>query len=84
MCKGIKEWLPNWIRRGWKTAAGQPVLNQDLWERLSAQAARHKVRWHWVRGHSGVPLNERVDQLARNCLESERARLKAAPAGIAR
>ena len=81
VCKGIKEWLPNWIRRGWKTAAGQPVLNRDLWERLSAQAARHHVRWHWVRGHSGVPLNERVDQLARNCLDSERARLQAGRAG---
>lgn len=73
VCKGIDEWLPNWKRRGWKTAAGKPVLNRDLWERLSLQAARHRVRWQWVRGHSGVPLNERVDQMARRCLEQGRA-----------
>ena len=69
VCKGVSEWLPGWQRRGWKTAAGKPVLNRDLWERLAVQAARHKVRWQWVRGHSGVVLNERVDQLARRCLD---------------
>ncbi|MBL8245996.1 MAG: ribonuclease HI [Rhodanobacteraceae bacterium] len=73
VCKGIQEWLPNWIRRGWKTAGGKPVLNRDLWERLAAQVARHQVRWQWVRGHSGIALNERVDQIARECLERGRA-----------
>ncbi len=63
--KGIGEWLPNWIRRGWKTAGGQPVKNQDLWMRLHAAAKPHAVRWHWVKGHAGHPENERVDQLAR-------------------
>jgi ribonuclease HI len=63
--KGIAEWLPGWIRRGWRTAAGAPVKNQDLWERLHAAAARHTVDWRWVRGHSGHVENERVDQLAR-------------------
>ncbi len=77
VCKGIQEWLPQWIRRGWKTAAGKPVLNQDLWERLAAQSRRHRVRWHWVKGHSGVALNERVDQIARTCLERERLALQA-------
>lgn len=72
VCKGIQEWLPQWIRRGWKTAGGQPVLNRDLWERLAAQAHRHRVHWHWVRGHSGVALNERVDRIARECLERGR------------
>lgn len=73
VCKGIQEWLPQWIRRGWKTAAGKEVSNRDLWERLAVQTARHDVRWQWVRGHSGVALNERVDQIARDCLERERA-----------
>src|SRR4249920_691726 len=64
--KGIGEWLPNWIRRGWKTAGGDPVKNKDLWERLQAAAQRHQVRWQWVKGHAGHSENERVDQLARN------------------
>ena len=67
--KGVGEWMPNWIRRGWKTAAGQPVKNQDLWERLDRAASKHKVQWRWVRGHSGHVDNERVDKLARNAAE---------------
>jgi len=70
--KGIGEWLPNWIRRGWKTAAGDPVKNQDLWERLSTANTRHQVVWKWVRGHSGNVDNERVDQLARAAAERVR------------
>ena len=62
--KGIKEWLPNWKKRGWKTAARQPVKNADLWQALDAQVSRHEVHWHWVRGHNGHPGNERADQLA--------------------
>jgi ribonuclease HI len=65
LCKGIREWIGAWQRRGWKTADGRPVSNRDLWERLLAAAAPHRVEWHWVRGHSGVPNNERVDALAR-------------------
>lgn len=64
--KGIGEWMPNWIRRGWKTAGGDPVKNQDLWLRLHDAAARHHVHWRWVKGHNGHPENERVDQLARD------------------
>ena len=63
--KGIGEWLPNWIRRGWKTAGGEPVKNRDLWERLQLAAAPHKVQWKWVKGHAGHVENERVDKLAR-------------------
>ncbi|WP_339828995.1 ribonuclease HI [uncultured Arenimonas sp.] len=70
--KGIGEWLPNWIRRGWKTAAGQPVKNQDLWMRLDAAARPHTVRWKWVKGHAGHVENERVDKLAR--AEAEKLR----------
>ena len=64
--QGIVEWVPGWVRRGWKTAGGDPVKNRDLWERLHAAAARHQVEWRWVKGHSGDPDNERVDELARN------------------
>ncbi len=63
---GITEWLPNWKKRGWKTAARKPVKNADLWKRLDAAAQPHEVSWHWVKGHSGHPENERADQLA-NC-----------------
>ncbi|MEW6677081.1 MAG: ribonuclease HI [Pseudomonadota bacterium] len=62
--KGISEWLPNWIRRGWKTAGGAPVKNQDLWQALAEQAGRHQVSWHWVKGHAGHVENERADALA--------------------
>jgi ribonuclease HI len=70
--KGIGEWLPNWIRRGWKTAGGEPVKNKDLWERLQAAAKPHKVQWKWVKGHAGHAENERVDQLARAAAEKFR------------
>lgn len=63
--KGIGEWLPNWKRRGWKTADGKPVKNRDLWQALDAEAAQHTVAWHWVRGHAGHAENERADALAR-------------------
>ncbi|RUQ28106.1 MAG: ribonuclease HI [Candidatus Competibacteraceae bacterium] len=63
--KGMTEWLAGWKRRGWKTADRQPVKNMDLWQRLEAAMTPHQVEWQWVRGHSGHPENERVDQLAR-------------------
>lgn len=62
--KGISEWLPNWIRRGWKTVSRAPVKNADLWQRLVLAAGRHQVEWQWVKGHSGHPDNERADRLA--------------------
>jgi ribonuclease HI len=61
--KGISEWISGWKRNGWKTADKKPVKNADLWQRLDAAAARHKVRWHWVHGHAGHDLNERADEL---------------------
>lgn len=72
--QGILDWLANWIRRGWKTAGGDPVKNRDLWERLQAAAAPHAVDWRWVKGHSGHPENERVDQLARIAAEQFRGK----------
>jgi ribonuclease HI len=66
---GIEQWLERWRANGWKTAGRQPVKNQDLWERLAAASARHRVRWAWVRGHSGHPENERVDRAAREQAE---------------
>lgn len=63
--KGMTEWLRGWKARGWKTADKKPVKNEDLWRRLDEAAQRHQVSWHWVRGHSGHPENERADQLAR-------------------
>ena len=72
--QGITEWMRNWLRRGWKTASGDPVKNRDLWERLHAATGRHSIEWHWVKGHSGDPDNERVDVLARD----EAIRFKAA------
>lgn len=71
--QGITEWLPGWMRRGWKTSGGEPVKNQDLWQRLHAAAARHRVRWLWVKGHAGHPDNERVDALARAQAQAVRA-----------
>ena len=61
---GMTEWLANWIRRGWRTAANAPVKNADLWRRLAELAAQHEVEWRWVRGHAGDPGNERADALA--------------------
>lgn len=59
-----KGWLDGWQRRGWRTASKQPVKNQDLWQRLLRAIEPHEIRWQWVRGHSGDPLNERCDELA--------------------
>ena len=70
--RGIQEWLPNWKKRGWKTAAKQPVKNVDLWQQLDEQVNRHQITWQWVRGHDGHVENERVDQLARNAAETMR------------
>ncbi|MEV2275562.1 ribonuclease HI [Nocardiopsis sp. NPDC049922] len=62
---GITSWLPNWKRRGWRTADKKPVKNVDLWQRLDEVASRYEVEWRWVRGHSGDEGNERADALAR-------------------
>ncbi len=62
---GITTWIHNWKARGWKTANRKPVKNKDLWQRLDAAVESHDVEWHWVRGHTGHPENERADELAR-------------------
>lgn len=62
--QGMTEWLPNWKKRNWKTAANKPVKNEDLWRRLDLAIGRHQVDWQWVKGHSGDPGNERADTLA--------------------
>lgn len=62
--KGITEWMRNWQRNGWKTAAKKPVKNDDLWKELHVATRRHEIEWHWVKGHSGHPENERADELA--------------------
>ena len=62
---GVTGWIHGWKRNGWKTADRKPVKNVDLWQRLEAAAARHKVTWAWIKGHAGHPENERADELAR-------------------
>jgi ribonuclease HI len=71
---GITKWLPQWKRRGWKTAEKKPVKNEDLWRALDTAAQRHSVTWHWVRGHDGHPENERADALARAAIAHQRRR----------
>ena len=69
---GVTKWIKGWKRNGWKTADKKPVKNIDLWQRLDAAHAPHKVDWHWVKGHSGHPENERADALARAAIEKLR------------
>jgi ribonuclease HI len=71
--QGIERWIATWRANGWRTAGKQPVKNQDLWLRLATACECHRVSWAWVRGHSGHPENDRVDQAAR--AEAERMRI---------
>nr|WP_298372868.1 ribonuclease HI [uncultured Halomonas sp.] len=68
--KGITEWIHGWQKRGWKTAAKQPIKNAELWRELLAESQRHEVRWHWVKGHSGDPGNECADALANAAIDA--------------
>ncbi len=61
--KGISEWMKNWLAKGWKTAAGKPVKNRDLWMRMNELAQQVQISWHWVKGHAGHQWNERCDEL---------------------
>ena len=61
---GIESWIHGWKRNGWKTSDKKAVKNADLWRELDLVAARHRIRWHWVRGHDDNPGNERADELA--------------------
>jgi len=67
--KGILEWMANWKKRGWKTAARKAVKNQDLWIRLDAAIEHHDIEWHWVKGHSGIAGNEIADSLANEAID---------------
>ncbi|MEZ5498951.1 MAG: ribonuclease HI [Steroidobacteraceae bacterium] len=67
--QGISEWLPEWKRRGWRTASRKPVKNQDLWQTLDELTNGHELRWHWVKGHAGHPENERADALANQAID---------------
>lgn len=62
--KGITEWIHNWKKNGWKTAAKKAVKNADLWQQIDTLSAEHTIQWEWVKGHNGHPENERVDALA--------------------
>jgi len=67
---GITQWIHNWKRNGWKTAARKPVKNEDLWRQLDDAVARHNVSWHWVKGHAGHRENERADELANQGIDA--------------
>ena len=70
--KGMTEWMDNWKKRGWKTAARKPVKNVDLWQRLDEVLNGHQVDWRWVKGHSGIAENERADELARMAVPGQK------------
>jgi ribonuclease HI len=68
--KGITEWLAQWKLRDWRTADRKPVKNVDLWQMLEKEIERHRIEWHWVKGHAGVPGNERADRLANEAIDA--------------
>ena len=68
---GINQWIHNWRKNGWRTSDKKPVKNADLWQRLDEAVKKHQVNWHWVKGHSGHPENERCDELARGAAEAK-------------
>jgi|TARA_B110000483_G_scaffold147265_1_gene175692 ribonuclease HI len=68
--QGITEWMPDWKKRNWKTAAKKPVKNVDLWKQLDTEASRHKIDWYWVKGHNGDPGNEKADELANQGIDT--------------
>ena len=69
---GITKWIHGWLRNGWRTSDRKPVKNAELWQRLLEATKRHRIEWHWVKGHSGHPENDRVDAIA--CAEADRLR----------
>lgn len=73
--RGVLEWLAQWKARDWRTADRKPVKNIDLWQALEHEIERHSIEWHWVKGHAGVPGNERADQLANEAIDEMLKRL---------
>jgi len=69
---GISSWIDSWKANNWKTSAKKPVKNAELWQQLDEARLRHKVSWHWVKGHAGHPENERCDELARKGVDENR------------
>jgi ribonuclease HI len=69
---GITRWIHGWQRNGWRTSDRKPVKNADLWQQLLDAVARHRIEWHWVKGHSGHPENDRVDELACAAADAQR------------
>ena len=67
--QGMLEWMAQWKKKGWRNSKKEPVKNVDLWQQLDELAIRHQIRWHWVKGHSGHPENERVDALANQAID---------------
>jgi ribonuclease HI len=70
--QGLTEWLANWKRNGWKTAAKKPVKNIDLWQQLEDEVTQHEIDWNWVKGHAGIEGNELADQLANAAIDAQR------------
>jgi ribonuclease HI len=68
--QGITEWIHQWKERDWRTSDKKPVKNVDLWQSLDSQIKRHDIEWHWVKGHAGVPGNERADELANEAIDT--------------
>ncbi len=69
--QGINEWIASWKRNGWKTVAKKPVKNSDLWQQLDNETNRHRINWHWVKGHTGIEGNELADQLANDAIDAK-------------
>ena len=67
--QGMMSWMAQWKKNGWRNSKREPVKNADLWQQLDALAQQHKITWHWVKGHSGHPENERADALANEAIE---------------
>ncbi|MGI8740527.1 MAG: ribonuclease HI [Gammaproteobacteria bacterium] len=80
---GINTWMADWKKRGWRTAARKPVKNEDLWRRLDHACGRHRIKWCWVKGHSGHPENELADRLANQAIDELLARSDVDSAGEA-
>ncbi|MGM0416353.1 MAG: ribonuclease HI [Thermodesulfobacteriota bacterium] len=83
LLNGMTKWIHAWKKKGWKNSQKKEVLNKDLWQRLDKLAQKHNIEWHWVRGHTGHPENERCDELARQAI-ADRAPLVDTPIEISK
>jgi ribonuclease HI len=67
--EGVTTWLFNWKKNNWRTSQKKPVKNQDLWQKLDQEVLRHKINWHWIKGHNGHKKNELADRLANQAID---------------